>query len=179
MHCTVEGCEDRVVGRGWCNKHYLRWKNHGSTDTLRPTLYLTAEERFWYYTSKGGPDECWVWSGATDRQGYGKFNMPTLKAHAFSYELHHGPVPDGQVVRHYVCGNPPCVNPAHLRAGSVADNHADRLRHGRSVLTAEQVREVFHAEGPQTAIAERYGISQSFVSLVKRRERWASVTADL
>ena len=27
--CTIEGCEGRTVGRGWCNKHWLRWRNHG------------------------------------------------------------------------------------------------------------------------------------------------------
>ena len=29
MICSIEGCEGKVVGRGWCNKHYRRWINHG------------------------------------------------------------------------------------------------------------------------------------------------------
>jgi 5-methylcytosine-specific restriction endonuclease McrA len=27
--CSTENCNNKVVARGWCNKHYLRWKNHG------------------------------------------------------------------------------------------------------------------------------------------------------
>ena len=32
--CTVEGCSAKRLARGWCSKHYQRWKNHGSTDSL-------------------------------------------------------------------------------------------------------------------------------------------------
>lgn len=27
--CTIEGCDNKEVARGWCNKHYLRWGKHG------------------------------------------------------------------------------------------------------------------------------------------------------
>jgi hypothetical protein len=27
--CSIDDCGNRVVARGWCNKHYLRWKNTG------------------------------------------------------------------------------------------------------------------------------------------------------
>lgn len=27
--CTVDGCGNKVVARGWCNRHYLRWSHHG------------------------------------------------------------------------------------------------------------------------------------------------------
>lgn len=27
--CSIDGCEGRPVGRGWCRKHYQRWRNHG------------------------------------------------------------------------------------------------------------------------------------------------------
>jgi len=27
--CSVSECGGRVVARGWCNRHYLRWRNHG------------------------------------------------------------------------------------------------------------------------------------------------------
>lgn len=31
--CSIKQCESPVLGRGWCNKHYLRWRKHG--DPLR------------------------------------------------------------------------------------------------------------------------------------------------
>jgi hypothetical protein len=27
--CSIEGCDDDRVARGWCAKHYQRWKKHG------------------------------------------------------------------------------------------------------------------------------------------------------
>lgn len=27
--CTVEGCERQHAARGWCQKHYARWRKHG------------------------------------------------------------------------------------------------------------------------------------------------------
>lgn len=27
--CSISGCEKPAVGRGWCNLHWKRWKNHG------------------------------------------------------------------------------------------------------------------------------------------------------
>ena len=27
--CAVEGCDNIVKTRGWCVKHYTRWRNHG------------------------------------------------------------------------------------------------------------------------------------------------------
>ena len=27
--CLVEGCAKRHYGKGWCQKHYLRWYKHG------------------------------------------------------------------------------------------------------------------------------------------------------
>jgi hypothetical protein len=27
--CKIEGCSASAVGRGWCNKHWQRWKKHG------------------------------------------------------------------------------------------------------------------------------------------------------
>lgn len=28
--CSIDGCENPFLARGWCNKHYIRWKNHGA-----------------------------------------------------------------------------------------------------------------------------------------------------
>jgi len=30
--CSVEDCESETYARGWCSKHYIRWRNHGTTD---------------------------------------------------------------------------------------------------------------------------------------------------
>lgn len=27
--CSIEGCDSRIQARGWCSKHYKRWRQHG------------------------------------------------------------------------------------------------------------------------------------------------------
>ena len=31
MHpqCSIDGCADSLLARGWCGKHYARWRRHG------------------------------------------------------------------------------------------------------------------------------------------------------
>lgn len=33
--CSVEGCEKKVLGRGWCGMHYYRWQNYGDPLLLK------------------------------------------------------------------------------------------------------------------------------------------------
>jgi len=30
--CKINGCDGPVFGRGWCNKHYVRWRRHGDPE---------------------------------------------------------------------------------------------------------------------------------------------------
>ena len=61
-------------------------------------------------------DECWNWRGAIGPHGYGNFWDGTrhVRAHVFSWEQVHGPVPPGKIL-HHRCRNERCVRPTHLR----------------------------------------------------------------
>lgn len=91
---------------------------------------LRAEERFWLAVDTSG--DCWLWTKATDRDGYGKILVDgkRIGAHRLSYLLHYGEIPNGLHVMH-TCDNPPCVRPEHLTLGTMADNIRDSIAKGR------------------------------------------------
>lgn len=142
---------------------------------------------FWAYVSIKAPSQCWPWTGAVNVDGYGRRGKPTVYAHRHSWEIHNGrSLADDECVLHS-CDNPSCVNPAHLSVGSKADNNRDRAAKGRSrdqhgerhnmaKLTEADVIEIRQLDGEShSRIAQRYGVSQTVVSAIKRRAAWAHV----
>ena len=106
----------------------------------------TIEDKYWDRVVKA--DDCWQWTGARDKQGYGRLSPAVgvfLRAHRFSWELHNGPVPEGLLVCHR-CDNPECTNPNHLFLGSPQDNMDDKVRKGRwKGCASERMSEIVRA----------------------------------
>lgn len=87
---------------------------------------LTPEEaeRFWSYVAlPPSPDECWLWEGALNNKGYGRFNLrgQALGAHRVSYTISRGVIPPEMVLDH-LCRNPRCINPSHLETVTQREN---------------------------------------------------------
>lgn len=132
--------------------------------------------RFWNKVDKSG--DCWLWTGAKNRDGYGTTNTieSNTLAHRVSFTLERGPIPSGLCVLH-VCDVRDCVNPEHLFLGTRADNCRDRHAKGRTVLvpcfgttngkvslTDDQVAEIRSLYTPgkgATRLAEKFGVSHS------------------
>jgi hypothetical protein len=144
------------------------------------------EQRFWSKVDRSG--ECWLWTDCTYEFGYGQFSFTgedgkrkTVGAHRMAYELTHGPLNDGQWVLHH-CDVPNCVRPDHLFIGDHKANMEDAQIKGRlhtprpkkQKLTVAQVYEVRRlvASGEkQIRVAERFGISETQVSLLMQGKR--------
>ena len=192
--CQCKGCERPALYLGMCNRHWRRTRIYGSPFAVRShsgmMKGLTAIERFNKQHKK--TDNCWIWTAATDQDGYGKFRGEVLgtvfqKAHRFSWAYHsQSLIPAGMLVCH-TCDNPRCVNPGHLWLGTEADNHDDMVAKGRrrtevrgelasrAKLTEDQVRAILADPRPYAQIAADYGVASPTITSVKNRDSWAHV----
>jgi hypothetical protein len=102
-------------------------------------MQIDWDDRFWSKVHPEALSGCWLWHGAVNKHGYGRFRVRSLAdgkhalalSHRHAYELAHGPIQEGMVVRHK-CDVPACVNPDHLKVGTRAENQQDMSKRGRS-----------------------------------------------
>lgn len=154
------------------------------------------EERFWTNVVKCD-DGCWRWTGSKTDKGYGRIgiNGKTVKAHRYSYEIHHPitkPMNENELVILHRCDNPACVNPAHLRLGTQQDNIDDKMikgrgrwncskgeQNGKSKLNETQIIEIRnrYAAGGTTyrKLATEYGVHHSTVGPIINHENWKHI----
>ena len=143
----------------------------------------SQRERFMDQTRPEG--ECIVWTGRRNQSGYGatRHNGRNEGAHRVSYRLFRGDIPEGLIICHH-CDNPPCVNPAHLYAGTPKDNAHDKISRKRmgarsgyrapstlSPQTRAAIRRRYTGRhGEITQIARRFSVSPTTVSQIVRGE---------
>lgn len=67
--------------------------------------------------------DCWLWTGARDRQGYGKFYLHpgSRLAHRVAFEALVGQIPEGLQLDH-LRRNTGCVRPDHLEPVTQLEN---------------------------------------------------------
>jgi len=85
-------------------------------------LSKVQKSKFESFINKDNYNNCWIWTGRKDKDGYGRYSL--YKANRVAYFLSN-PL-DGQenIIRH-TCNNKSCVNPDHLLTGSFHDNSID------------------------------------------------------
>lgn len=129
--CTIEDCEGRVVGRGYCRKHYTRWHRYGdplSALQRRPQT-VDEDEWFWAHVDKSaGPDACWPWTGGKNKAGYGicRHSADSRLAHRVAFFLTYGYMPDDSADHQCHNADPDCK-------GGVTDPHRACCNPGHAV----------------------------------------------
>jgi hypothetical protein len=136
---------------------------------------------------------CWLWTGRTDSDGYGKFwvrstnsNGRTIRAHRFIYEHTFGPIDNKLVVMH-TCDTPSCVRIDHLKIGTYQANTQDAIQKGRwttlrgaeaarAKLTAANVEAIRRDHVPHSRthsaakLAQKYHVNERTIWSVLRGE---------
>ena len=124
--CAVNDCAAQRTSRGYCERHYQAWYRHGDP-TVRRFVRGDDAARFLSHVVVD-PGGCHLWSGARDKDGYGKFRFGVSqgqrmgRAHVYAWEQVNGRVPAGKVLDHFVCDTTSCVNAAHVRPVSNREN---------------------------------------------------------
>ncbi len=144
-----------------------------------------ARERFFKHVNK--TESCWLWTAHCNNIGHGVFSYDGKKvlAHRFSWLLAGNEIPEGMCILHaphIICGHKNCVNPAHLRVGSFAENMRDKISDGTSArgakhpsckLTEGQVREIrARSDENQRMLGEEFGVNSSSISNIILRKKW-------
>lgn len=135
---------------------------HNSVGRKKPNRYVIED--------RGYVTPCWIWQLSVTSHGYGhlRLNGRDAMAHRASYEDAKGPIPAGLTLDH-LCRVPACINPDHLDPVTQAEN----VRRGLATkLTAEQVAEIRESSESSRATGQRFGISGTYVSAIRRGGAW-------
>ena len=107
---------------------------------------------------------CWLWTGSTSRDGYGKFHWsPSRFAHVVAFQLMNGVIPDGMELDHLchthdlscfgggTCVHRRCVNPDHLEPVTLQENarrgfkaRKTHCKHGHEFTEQNTIRDDGH-----------------------------------
>ena len=185
--CCIKGCDREVLAHAMCATHGRNMRLYGSPLRTKVVQYhgLSNDDRFFKWVRK--TDSCWLWKGATTPKGYGQINIRTngktklITAHRYSWQVHHGPIPEGMHVCHH-CDTPPCVNPDHLFLGTYEDNMMDMILKGRqprAKLNAAQVKAIRLDTRKHEDIAKEYGVVRQTVSMLKAIRTWLYVPGEV
>ena len=138
-----------------------------------------TQQDFWNKVDIKGPDDCWNWTGALHKEGWGVFryeNSDTRKTYRLAITFA-GQDPTDKVVRHS-CDNPTCCNPAHLSLGTQQENIQDRVKRNRSAraypgnrrLTDDDIRTIRQSTEKVSVLARQYNLSwPSIKSIIEKK----------
>lgn len=183
--CKASGCDKtKIVGFGYCEPHYRRWKKYGDPFAGRTRNGETLEWIEGHVGYKG--DDCLEWPYSKMRFGYGHLsvNSKFYPAHRYMCILAHGEPPSPNMEAAHRCHNPPCCNPNHLRWATPIENHGDRIEAGTNnpgeaapsaFLTEEAVLDIrarVSAGEMQSSIAGEYRLTRQHVNEIVKRKIW-------
>lgn len=133
---------------------------------------------------------CWICtSHKPSSAGYPRIrrNGKLIQLHRYVYSKYVGKIPDGYCIMH-TCDNRMCINPNHLKAGTIADNNTDMYTKGRnspfppertykkklSVSDVVAIRKKVQSKSV-VSVAKEYRVNEETIRRIKLRRTWKDV----
>ncbi|SDS88319.1 HNH endonuclease [Pseudarthrobacter equi] len=108
---------------------------HRPDQAAGPRHSSESDRARFYAKTRRAPSGCLLWTAGVSNQGYGKFVLGgrTMPAHRAAWVLEYGEVLSREefLLHSVSCNSRLCVEIAHLRVGTHAENMADRKAQGR------------------------------------------------
>lgn len=141
-------------------------------------MYEEILERFRHQVERR-TNGCWQWRGSASAEGFGRLKVGGKldSPHRVAYEMAHGDL----AADHWVsatCGNPSCINPAHLVAVARDERMKAAVLAGRckTRLTPALVREIrwrfATEEVTKWDLAREYRVGYATIFDVVRGRSW-------
>lgn len=183
--CSIAGCEQAKIARGWCRRHYYRWIRNGDPCGGRTAPGVPMQWLQKHATYRG--DECLIWPFRRGGRGYAYLkNAPACRTMC---ELSRGPAPSPSHEVAHSCGSGHlgCINPRHLRWATKSENEADKRKHGTlrrgskiawAKLTEADVYMIrcISRSQPEHITASIFGVSRSTINLILNDKTWRHVS---
>jgi hypothetical protein len=157
----------------------------------------TEAQRFWEKVDKtSSPTGCWLWTaGIFKHFGHGQFWVASTGksdcAHRVAWRLcgYELPTKSSGLMLCHQCDVPACVNPEHLRLGTMQDNMNEMKERGRSNKpkgeqtghakvteeTVRRIREMASQGHTHKNIGASVGLARSSVGSIVTRKNWKHV----
>jgi hypothetical protein len=182
--CSIDGCGNPFLARGWCTAHYLKWRKYGSP--LAESENKNLPLKWLIANANAQTDDCLTYPFGKTGMGYGVVypkGEKQMMAHRWMCEHVHGPAPEGKIWVAHSCANGhlACVNPRHLRWATPKQNGEDRVAHGNAPkkLTKEEAAQIWRLKGtmPSRVVGERFGVAKSTVAGIWQSRTWVWLTS--
>lgn len=146
----------------------------------------SSNNAFWQKVKK--TEDCWLWTGALHRQGYGFTTISGKKmyAHRAAWMLTYGSIPEKTCVCHR-CDVTTCVRPSHLFLGTQQQNMQDASQKGRlcnkprgsqnnmaKMTEAQAYRAKFGTEH-MVILAREFSVTYQAIQAIRTGKTWRHI----
>lgn len=177
--CSI--CGDKHLARGFCSKHYAKFRRSDSYAVAVPATIK------WMHENKTcDSDECLTWPFARNKTGYGNVfydGRYTVASRLMCIFAHGEPIGDFDAAHSCGNGHLGCVNPKHLSWKTKSENESDKISHGTRAtgescsfakLSWDIVRSIRKdaLTMRNKDISEKYGIDRRQISNIVHMKKW-------